>query len=411
MNYLLDVIVFETIFSWVLFVITLLAIVLMPRLFRLNYLTGLLYAQMTLVFNVLPIISGLDTNDIGISRGFHFYIIEFSFLVLIFATYRAILVHRQRVLAALQEFFAGNGALYLLIFMVATAIFNYLLVPTDGSSRIEYRTYAWFSLVKPFLTLAGPLAYLGVFILLTSHKGHFFGYILLVTVVIGNIATGSKASFIFGLISSFFMLRDLVGSSGFKLKYQEKLLILMFTMAAIFYSLNRLNVSIIEIYQRFFLYADATILTYFSDYPTAACENVSTFASMHRGWARLLGDPSAMDIDTLFGFALTIQEIGVNTFTGPNARLSAYVLCNFSDERIAFGAIVVIAFLWLSRRLFKRLLKRPKLLVLVYPFLVGSLSSASQDFNLIMQNITILVGLFLATILFYTIPTRCRQLE
>ena len=120
----------------------------------------------------------------------------------------------------------------------------------------------------------------------------------------------------------------------------------------------------------------------------------------------MVGDPSAMDIDTLFGFALTIQELGVNTFTGPNGRLSAYALCNFSDERIVFGAVVVLGYLWLMRRLFKRLLKRPMLLALVYPFLVASLGGASQDFNLIMQDITIFVMLLLATLSLHSIPAR-----
>jgi len=229
-------------------------------------------------------------------------------------------------------------------------------------------------------------------------------------VVIANIATGSKASFVFSLFTAFLTLRDLAGLSRFKLRQQDKGTILIFVAAAVFYALARLEVSIADIAERFFLFADATILTYFSDYPTAACENVSTFASMHRGWARLAGDSSAMNIDTLFGFALTIQELGVNTFTGPNGRLTAYALCNFSDERIVYGAIVVLGYLWLMRRLFKRLLKRPTLLALVYPFLVASLGGGSQDFNLIMQDITIFVMLLLATLPIHSIPAR-RQLE
>lgn len=410
MSNLLDVIVFQTVFSWALLAVTVLVTVLMPRLFGLNYLNGLMYAQMTLLFNVVPIISGLDAETVSIGRGFHFYIIEFLFLALIFAAYRILLAYRVRVLTALREFFDGQGALYLTAFAIAMAFFNYLFTPTDGSSRIEYMTNAWFSFVKPFIQLATPLTYLGVFICIASQKRRHLGYILLATVVIANIATGSKASFVFGLLTAFLMLRDFAEVSLLKLRHQDKWVILIFVTAAIVYALARLEVSFVDIYERFFLFADATILTYFSNYPTAACVNVSTFASMHRGWARLLGDPSAMDINTLFGFALTIQELGVNTLTGPNGRLSAYFLCNFLDERVFFGAVVVLAYFSLLLLLFRRLLNRTKLLALVYPFLVFSLGSASQDFNLIMQDITIFVVLLLITIFLYSIRAR-RQLE
>jgi hypothetical protein len=134
-------------------------------------------------------------------------------------------------------------------------------------------------------------------------------------------------------------------------------------------------------------------LTYFADQPTAACESVSTFASMHRGLARLAGDSSANDIDTLFGFALMIEATGFNTFTGPNARLSAYALCNFADERIVFWAIVVVAYLGLMLIVFSLSLNRPGLLAIVYPFFLVSLAAASQDFNLIMQDITLCCAL------------------
>lgn len=410
MSNLLDVIVFQTVFSWALLAVTVLVMVLMPRLFGLNYLNGLMYAQMTLLFNVVPIISGLDAETVSIGRGFHFYIIEFLFFALIFAAYRILLAYSVRVLTALREFFDGQGALYLTAFAIAMAFFNYLFTPTDGSSRIEYMTNVWFSFVKPFIQLATPLTYLGVFICITSQKRRHLGYVLLATVVIANIATGSKASFVFGLLTAFLMLRDFAKVSLLKLRHQDKWVILIFVTAAIVYALARLEVSFVDIYERFFLFADATILTYFSNYPTAACVNVSTFASMHRGWARLLGDPSAMDINTLFGFALTIQELGVNTLTGPNGRLSAYFLCNFLDERVFFGAVVVLAYFSLLLLLFRRLLNRTKLLALVYPFLVFSLGSASQDFNLIMQDITIFVVLLLITIFLYSIRAR-RQLE
>jgi len=406
MNNLLDVIVFQTAFSWVFLVIVLLVIMAVPRLFGLNYLTGLIFAQMTLFFNAVPIISGLDTQAIDIGRGIHFFIIEFSFLALVFAAYRQLLVHRVRILMASRTLFDGRGTFYLSAFVVAMAIFNYLLTPTDGSSRIEYMTDAWFSLFKPMIQIATPLSYFGVFLLLLNSKRRFLGYLLLIVVIGGNVALGSKASFVFGLITAFLALRDLIGTTQLPIRYRDGWKLLFFITISIIFALGRLDVSIGNILDRFFLFSDATILTYFSDHPTAACENVSTFASMHRGWARLLGDSSAVNIDTLFGFALTIQELGVNTYTGPNARLSAYILCNFSDERIILGAFVVVIYIWLMALLVKGLLSRPMLLAMIYPYLVTSLGIASQDFNLIMQDITIFVGLILAVLFLNSIKTK-----
>jgi hypothetical protein len=406
MTHLLDLLVFQGVFSWSLIVITLLAIVLMPRLFGLNYLNGLVFVQFTLFFNATTIIAGLDSQAVDIDRGFHFYIIEFSFLALIFAAYRYLLRRREQVLAAMCKFFDGKGALFVTIFMVATAVFNYLLAPTDGSSRIAYMTEAWFSLIKPFIQLVVPLSYLGVIIMILSPHRRRLGYILLATAVAANIATGSKASFAISLFIAFLAFRDLAGPTRFGIRKQELLKLSIFVGAAVIFALSRLDVSGTDIFNRFFLSGEATILTYFSDTPTAACANLSTFASMHRGWARLLGDVSARDIDTLFGYALTIQELGVNTFTGPNGRLSAYVLCNFAGVRVVFGAFVVLVYLLLMLVLFKRLLYRPIYLALVYPFMLTSLSGASQDFNLIMQDITILLILYLVSLLYYKLPVR-----
>lgn len=409
MTDLLDLLVFQSAFSWSLIAITLLGIVVIPRLFGLNYFNGLSYSQFTLFFNATTIIAGLDSEFVGVYGGLHFYIIEFLFLALTFAAYRHFLTHRARVLAAMRIFFSGKGALLVVAFVIGMAVFNFLLAPTDGSSRIAYMTETWFSLIKPFFQLVTPISYLGVFIMLQNPSRRRLGYILLATIVIANIATGSKASFAIGLLTALLVLRDISGSSRFTIRRQELIILALFVWAAIVFALARLEVSTDDIFDRFFLFGEATILTYFSDTPTAACANVSTFASMHRGWARLLGDVSAQDIDTLFGYALTIEKLGVNTFTGPNGRLSAYILCNFADERVVFGAFVVLLYFCLMLLLFKRLLKRPTYLALIYPFLLTSLGGASQDFNLIMQDITIFVILLLLPLSFYTVPAR-RQL-
>ncbi len=163
------------------------------------------------VFNATVIIAGLDSQSVSVSRGFHFYIIEFSFMALTYAVYRQMLKHRAQVLLVMQKFCNGNGALVITFFVIAITVFNYIITPTDRSSRIAYMTDAWFSLVKPFIQIITPLSYVLVFIMLASNRRRYLGYILLTAIVIANIATGSKASFSIGLFTAFLVLRDLAG--------------------------------------------------------------------------------------------------------------------------------------------------------------------------------------------------------
>lgn len=404
MKDLLDLIVFDTAFAWTLLAITVLTISVMPRLFGVKWLNGLLFAQITLFFNATTIIAGLSTEAVPEDRGIHFFAVEFLFLAAMYAVYSRLIRHRTKVLEALHRFFDGPGAVSFVCFIVLVAIFNFLATPTDGSSRIEYMTGAWFSLLKPFIQLATPLSYLGVFILLLNKRRRRLGYALLATAVLSSVMTGSKASFAFSLFTAFLALRDL--DPKLQIRGADKLKLSLFVAAAVSLTLTRLEVSAADVSDRFFLFGEATILTYFSDRPTAACENVSTFASMHRGWARLAGDPSATNIDTLFGFALMIEATGVNTFTGPNGRLSAYALCNFADERIMLCAIVVAAYLGLLLLVFSLSLNRPGLLAIVYPFFLVSLAGASQDFNLIMQDITLFCALLVALVFISVSKTR-----
>ena len=404
MKDLLDLIVFDTAFAWTLLAITVLTISVMPRLFGVKWLNGLLFAQITLFFNAMTIIAGLSTEAVPGDRGVHFFAVEFLFLAAMYAVYSRLIRHRTKVLEVLHRFFDGPGAVPFVCFIVLVAIFNFLATPTDGSSRIEYMTGAWFSLLKPFIQLATPLSYLGVFILLLNKRRRRLGYALLATAVLSNVMTGSKASFAISLFTAFLALRDL--DPKLQIRGADKLKLSLFVAAAVSLALTRLEVSAADVSDRFFLFGEATILTYFSDRPTAACENVSTFASMHRGWARLAGDPSATNIDTLFGFALMIEAIGVNTFTGPNARLSAYALCNFAGERIMLCAIVVTAYLGLLLVVFSLSLNRPGLLAFVYPFFLVSLAGAPQDFNLIMQDITLFCALLVALVFIAVSKTR-----
>ncbi len=409
MTALLELLIFKSALAWVLMGASLLVLVFLPKLLGLNFLNGMLNAQITLFFNILTMVGGLDADLIDSGRIVHFFVIEFGFLVAILLTYRWALRYRLHVLGALQRFFNGNGAYLLTAFMGLLTAFNFVEAPSDGSSRIEYMTQGWFSLLKPLIQIATPLSYLGVFMLLLNPRRKMLGYLLLVISILANVATGSKASFLLSLGFAYLAVRDLTAGQKIAMTKTERTVIVAFTGLAAVIALSHLAVDASDLLDRFFLYGEANILTYFSPDPTAACSNVSLFAAMHRGWARLLGDSSALDIDTLFGFALMIQETGVNTLTGPNARLSAYFLCNFPDARIVFGLIDVAFYLLLIRSSFSQAVRHPKILAVFYPFMLASLYGASQDFNLIMQDITIMCGLIIAFTIAQFVPFRARH--
>ena len=404
MQDLLDLVVFDTPYAWILLGVTFVITFLIPGMFKVKLWNGLFFAQTTFFFSAATIIPGLSTGVITADRGIHFFIVETSFLVAIYAVYARLLKNRYRVLSALTKLFNGPFAGVLVGFIALIAIFNLVVTPTDGSSRIEYMTNAWFSFVKPFVMLLTPISYFGVFILLLNRRRRRLGYILLLFTVVANILTGSKAAFAINLLSAFLALRDLSGTSRIQIRFSDKLKIGIFTGAMVLVALSRLEITTNDIVSRTLLFGEANLLTYYSSEPTAACQNVSTFAKMHRGLARLVGDQSANNIDTLFGYALMIKAIGVNTFTGPNARLSAYALCNFPGESLTLGVIVVLGYFGLLLAVFMRSLNRATHLAIFYPFFIKSLNSAAVDFNVIMQDITIYCVLLLSTILIYAKP-------
>jgi hypothetical protein len=190
------------------------------------------------------------------------------------------------------------------------------------------------------------------------------------------------------------------------LRYSDHWKLVFVAIPFALFALARLEVTPSDVADRFLLFGEATILTYFSDTPTEACRDVSTLASMHRGVARALGDTSANDIDTLFGFALTKLHTGVNTFTGPNGRFSAYVLCNFPGAKYSLAWVVVGIYFGLIAWLLRRSLRRRLHLAVVYPYIVTSFGLASQDFNLIMADITLASLLLVTTIAFTPAPRR-----
>lgn len=399
---ILEVIIYEDFLSLITLFFISLCIVLIPVFFGLRFFSGIFMAQFNFFFNVIPIISGSFLNLINYQEGFHFMIIEFSFFLMIVLFYKKILIYRIEIKKSLDTFMYGTGSITIIVFMLFLAIFNFLIVPTDGSSRIGFQVDYWFSFFKPLIYVITPLSTLGVFILISNPFYKKRGFLLFFIIILGNILSGSKAGFIFSFFSAFLILRDLVGNSGYILSKFHKVLIVFLSGIFVITTLFRLDVDTEHIIQRLFLTADATILVYFSDNPIAAGEGVSMFTKMHRGLARLAGDESANNIDTVFGYAVNIIHTGSNTLTGPNARISPYFRAYFQGMENLYGIIVVIIYFVLLFTIFKFSYKFSFFLPFSFPYIVSSISIVSQDFNLLMMDITIST-LFLIIIIGYSI--------
>ena len=88
MSDLLDILVFQSYFSWAFIFAIFLFIFLTPRLFGIYYFNALLFAQFTLFFNSLTLIPGIESGEIAIDLALHFYFIEAFFYVLVLIIYK-----------------------------------------------------------------------------------------------------------------------------------------------------------------------------------------------------------------------------------------------------------------------------------------------------------------------------------
>jgi hypothetical protein len=265
------------------------------------------------------------------------------------------------------------------------------VVGIGGASRIGYMTAPWFSFVRPITFILDPLSYLFAIYLFDRGK-RILPALILASTVIASILGGSKAGFLYGVIISLLLYEDLKGAKLAISKTLKISLVLGMSLAAVV-TLARLNESATSMAARLALTGESTIEVYYSDDPTAAASGVSTLAKIHRGVAKVLGDRSANDPDTLFGFALNRVEYGTNTFTGPNSAIASYMLCNYSgwDNWIGFtsifGYLAIVSWFY-DIFIYRHGQAMPRLIYL--PFLVTSLYNFPQDYNHGMSDLTLI---------------------
>jgi hypothetical protein len=380
-------------------------------LFLRRYVSGLISLQISFAFNAAIILFGWATDAVSVVRGLHFFLYQLLVAVGIYWVYRNMLQHRVTLLSRLHRLTVATLSAILLLFNLALfCLFLGTVVQNEGSSRIEFMTTSWFSFIRPVMSIVTPLSFFVPFYLFDRGR-RLLPVLILASSVICNVASGSKASFIFAMIASVMLYRDLKGSR-LAVPQRMKLALVLVTSLSALLTLQRLDVDLVALGQRFVRFGESTIMVYYSDIPTAAASGVSTLAKIHRGGAKLLGDASAADVDTIFGFALSSEDNGAHNFTGPNAQVSSYMFCNYSGWENLIGVASILAYLAVLQGFMKGLISRQAPGgVLILPFLVASLNSFLQDYYQGMSDVTLLVMLGVAQAAIGITRFACRNVE
>ena len=354
-----------------------------------RFVGGLVLLQIYVVFNTAIILFGWWLGAVSSFRVTHFLVYEFTDVAGIYWLYRKILGSRGLILQRLQAANHTMVSMCLLLFNSVMCGLNLVFVPNNGGSRIEFMTASWFSFYRPLMAIMVPLGFFFSVYLLDRGK-RLLPLLILASSVTSNILAGSKASFLYGIVCALLFYEDLKGARLAVSRTLRYVLIMGLSLSAVF-ALARLNASAADLAERFVRTAESTIMVYYSDDPTAAASGVSTFAKIHRGAAKVLGDKSAADVDTLFGFALSRLHYGANTFTGPNAQLSSYMLCNYSGWDNLIGLASILGYLaivaWFCNAV---LYRRETETVMLLPFAIVSLNSFSQDYYQGMSDVTVI---------------------
>lgn len=354
-----------------------------------RWIGGMVLLQIYFVFNTAIILFGCWSGEVAGARVLHFLAYELATLAGIYWLYRKILRHRTALLKQLERANSGTVSLCLLLFNAVLCAINFQYAAAPGASRIEFMTASWFSFFRPIMTVLLPLGYFFPIYLLDRGR-RLLPLLLLGSSVTANVLAGSKASFLYGVVCALLFYEDLKGA---RLKLSKTLSLFLFAslMLTAGLALARLNVTLADMAERFVRTGESTIMVYYSSDPRAAAAGLSTLAKIHRGGAKLLGDASAADIDTLFGFALSRVEYGAHNFTGPNAQISSYMLCNYAGWANLIGAASILAYLalvdWFCRAfVFPGAAGK----VFFLPFVVVSLNSFPQDYYQGMSDLTVI---------------------
>jgi hypothetical protein len=369
-----------------------------------TYLCGLATLQFPTII-VTTVVIDLYTRDlVDFQRLLHFIVVEGLLYILVLVFYRNILK-----IPNIALYFIKFYEKYSYIVIVPAVIFCLINLYNVGGqgSRIYFQTSYWYSFIRPIFTLFMPLLMLGIFVNI-FRKRYLVGLSFTALALIISISAGSKGAFIIAMVGWYLIYRDIFGNSLLKVNAKSISFCLM-CIAGAYLNLSAVNVDLVGVLTRIISYGDATFLIYQADNPTLACADQSVMSLSHRGVARLIGDPAAIDPSTLFGFSVSQIFYGGHNFTGPNARIGAYTLCAFPGIGASYMFFLFFVYLTILKSMVYlkvRGIPRYKLSSLFLPFVISSLTASLMDYNRVMSDVTFVLMMYVLVIFYLFIPKR-----
>ncbi|MES2372513.1 MAG: hypothetical protein V4557_08035 [Bacteroidota bacterium] len=337
---------------FILFPFVLFFLLLINKIIFKRAINGLLMLVFTsaIVFSIIfdfylnKQIDGYKLIFFGISEGLIYFFVIFLYKRIITS------LDKKKIFKILEILNDRLFSLIIFILLIQIVV-NLINVDWGGSSRIAFQQNRWYSIVRMFAQLTNPVVAMLIFFNARGKeiKKTFW---LLFLVICLFITSGSKSGFVFYLIEYYLIYRDIVFDDR-KISKNKSASIISIVVIAAFFNFYLLGVDYAKIFERLVHYAEATIMVYPASDPCVACKGQSLISLIHRGVGRIINDPSSVDINTLFGFSLSAEFYGENTFTGPNARIGSYALCAFPGGRIVILYCVLMIFLGFNFLLLK----------------------------------------------------------
>ena len=380
------------------------AFALMNKIAMKKYVCGLVNLQFSTIIVISVTINLYLDGFLVVERLLHLLLVEGLLSIGVLWFYRGI-IRIEDLQNNLIKFY--NNHTWLWLFPVILLILMNFLNVVDGRSRIEFQTNYWFSFVRPFSSLCYPILILGIYVNIFL-KRYSYSTAFLLVALLSSISSGSKGAFIISIISWYFVYRDIFKFPLMKLNTQT-ISFLLLCLGGAGFNLVSANVGLMGVIERIVSYGDATILLYQAADPALACADQSSLSLIHRGLARLLGDPTALDNGTLFGFSVSEIFYGGHNYTGPNARIGAYTLCAFPGFSVVYMFIIYIGYFALLTTLIYWTfdgLSRYKLVGIFTPFIIASLMASLVDYNRVMSDVTFIFIGYLCVIAYLVIPKR-----
>lgn len=341
----------------------------------------------------------LTTRIDGI-KFFHFIIIELSIAYYCFFLFNQAIISydyclwslpREKVRKFLLIFFIVSGALSLYSFFMQTA---------EDSSRIEfmYISPSW-AYIKHLVNLATPFGYFAPWLVLLKKLPRKYFIVSILLIILNSMATGSKAGFIMILPTTYLCIREMPHFKTRISAYISKLTLAVagvIVIAGMLANLLLLNVDFFYVLNRAISSGDAIYLSYPLEDPTQFLNKVDILTKYHRGLSRFIGFQAGRDSETEFGVSMTRFVENDTAFRGPNARVSAFALCNFGVLGSIPFLLYVFIVLYFQYALVRQITKFNSAIgMILWPYLLFSLFSSAQDFSLSLTNLSFLLVFYL----------------